>query len=177
MLLLLGKLSPKLDNTLPALLIGSIATSVVKGHPTSLQVDLAVKMGESKKLVNSMHAYGITCSYTELRHIKRSAARAAVSDAKLTGISSSENGLVKVIVDNFDADTASQNGKQSTHSLAVLLTQFEAAVEPHTTDKIKRISREDMAEEIPYDVNIHRYNGPNNPNMPPEGACKAVLSL
>ena len=178
LLLLLSKVSPKLDNTLPALLIGSIITSVVKNHATSLQVDIAGKMGESKKLINSLYSYKVTCSYSEFRRFKKSCACAAVEDIKLSGISNADHGLVQVIVDNFDADISSQNGKQSTHSLAVLLTQSQT-VEEETpkNDKIKRIHKDDMSKEIPYDVNIHRYQGVKQPEMPQEGATKAVLSL
>jgi len=108
---LLGNISPKLDNTLPALLIGSIVTSVVNNHPTSLQISLALKMGESKQLVNSMHGYGVTCTYSELRRLRKSAALTAVQDKTMRGISKAEDGLVQVIVDNFDADISSQMGK------------------------------------------------------------------
>ena len=59
LLMLLAKLSPRLDNTLPALLIGSIVTSTLKSQATCLQVDLAGKMVESKKLINSMYSYGV----------------------------------------------------------------------------------------------------------------------
>ena len=123
-LMLLAKVSPKLDNTLPALLIGSIVTAVVKSHPTSLQIALAGKMGESKRLINSLYSYGVCCSYTEYRRFKKSAAQAAVADSRLFGISSADHGLVQCILDNFDADISSQNGRQSTHSLAILMTQY-----------------------------------------------------
>ena len=43
---ILAKVSPKLDNTLPALLIGSIVTSIIKRQATCLQVALAGKMLE-----------------------------------------------------------------------------------------------------------------------------------
>ena len=35
-------------------------------------------------------------------------------------IAISEDGLVQIVVDNFDAGIASQNGKLSTHSLVVI---------------------------------------------------------
>ena len=81
-------------------------------------------MGESKRLINSLYSYGVCCSYTEYRQFKKSAAQAAVGDSRLFGISSSDHGLVQGIVDNFDADISSQNGRQSTHSLAILMTQY-----------------------------------------------------
>jgi hypothetical protein len=121
LLQVLAKLSPKLDNTMPALLIGSVISSILKNQATNLQIGLAVKMGESKKLINDMYKYGVSCTYTEMRRFKRSVAKAAVTDIKLSGISDADKGLVQVIVDNFDAEIASQNGKLSTHSLAVIV--------------------------------------------------------
>lgn len=166
LLKLLAKVSPKLDDTLPALLIGSIVTSVVRSQATSLQIDLAGKMLESKKLINSMYSYGVCCSYTEYRRFKKSAAKAAVADLQLSGISNATDGLVQAIVDNFDADISSQNGRQSTHSLAILLTQCsqDAVMEEEANAKIKRVPKDSSG--IPYDLDIHRYQGPKQPPMP-----------
>ena len=110
---LLAHLSPKLNNTLPALLIGSIITAVVAGYPTQLQIALAVLLRDSKELVKSMSNFGVTCTYDELLRFKKSAAAAAAKSSELTGISKAEDGLVQIVVDNFDADIASQNGKVS----------------------------------------------------------------
>ena len=49
-LMLLGCVSPKLNVTLPALMISNIITSVLTNQPTSLQVALAVYAHEKKKL-------------------------------------------------------------------------------------------------------------------------------
>jgi len=51
LLMLLAKVLPKLDKTFPALLIGTIVTSVVKTQATSLQIGLAGKRRESNKHV------------------------------------------------------------------------------------------------------------------------------
>ena len=120
---LLGNLSPKLDKTLPAILIGSIITSVLHNHPASLQIDLGVLIRYSKELINEMHAFGVTCSYDEVLRFKKSAACATAQDNELSSISNADSGLVQVVVDHFDADISSQNGKLSTHSLAVLLVK------------------------------------------------------
>ena len=66
----LAKVSPKLDNTLPALLICSIVTSVMRRQATCLQIALAEKMLESKKLINSMYSYGVSCSYRSIVDLK-----------------------------------------------------------------------------------------------------------
>ena len=57
---LLSSLSPKLDHTLPAMLIGNISTSVLKNHPTQLQISLAVLLRDSKELVKAMNDFGVT---------------------------------------------------------------------------------------------------------------------
>ena len=95
------------------MLISSIVTSVVKSQATRLQIGLAGKMGESKKRINSMYSYGVCCSYTEYRPFKKSAAKAAVADLKMSGISNAADGLVQAIADNFDADISSQNGRHT----------------------------------------------------------------
>ena len=69
-----------------------------------------------------MTKFCITCSYYEVLRFKKSAAVAAVSNSTLQGISIN-NGLIQMVVDNFDADISSQNGKISTHSLAMLIMQ------------------------------------------------------
>ena len=45
------------------------------------------------------------------------------------GISSSEGGLVQTVVDKFDVDIHSPNGKLSTHSLAMILTHNHLVLE------------------------------------------------
>ena len=57
MLDLRSKLSPKLDKTLPAILIGSIITTALHNHPTSLQIDLGVVIRDFKKLINLKTKY------------------------------------------------------------------------------------------------------------------------
>ena len=155
------------------MLISSIVTSVVKSQATSLQIGLAGKMGESKKRINSMYSYGVCSSYTEYRRFKKSAAKAAVADLKMSGISNAADGLVQAIADNFDADTSSQNGRQSTHSLAVLLTLYSQAPpegEQEDNPRIRRVPND--SSEVPCDVDIHRYQGPKQPQMPESHAIK-----
>ena len=51
-LALFAKLSPKLDRTLPAILIGNIITSLLTNSFTALQIALGVLIKDSKDLVN-----------------------------------------------------------------------------------------------------------------------------
>lgn len=120
---LLGKISPKFTDSLPAALIGNIVTSMVKKEATDLQIALGVLLRDSRTLVEHMHDYRVTCSYDELLRFKKSAAVVAASDLSKQGISDANDGLVQVVCDNFDADISSQNGKLSTHSLAMIITQ------------------------------------------------------
>ncbi len=77
----LSSLSPKLDNTLPAVLIANIITSVLANHPTDLQISLAVLLRESKELVKTMNSFGVTCTYDELLRFKKSVAVEAATSA------------------------------------------------------------------------------------------------
>lgn len=177
-LALLTKLSPKLDHTLPATMIGSIITSTLHNHPTDLQIDLGVLIRDSKKLINLLHAFGVTCSYDEILRFKKSAAFSAAADMDFLGISQADSGLIQVVVDNFDADISSQNGKLSTHSLAVLFTQKEQDQIPHDTlPTIKRIKKSEMSEPVEYELQVQRFNGPKNPELPQQAAMKSVLPL
>ena len=165
---LLRKLSPNLDRALAALLIGSMVTGVMKNHPTGLQITLGIKMRRSKNL----QKYGVTCAYDEVRRLKNLAAKATTMEPSLPGLSTSSSSLVQVIVDNFDTDLiltspSSPNGKSSTHSLAMLLTQPDCnSSETVQEDTIRRVKNDDMVESLEYDVEIERYNGPKKPPMP-----------
>ena len=66
-----------------------------------------------------MNEFGATCSYLEVRRFKQS----ATTDWNVHGVSSTDDGLVQVIIDNFDADVSSVNGKLSSHALAMIVTQ------------------------------------------------------
>ena len=117
-----------------------------------------------------MYSYGVCSSYTEYRRFKKSAAK--------VGISNAADGLVQAIADNFDVDTSSQNGRQSTHSLAILLTQYSQTPsegEQEDNPRIRRVPND--SSEVPYDVDIHRYQGSKQPQMPESHAIKAIPTL
>lgn len=72
-------------------------------------------------------------------------------DSELTPISKAVDGLVQRVVDNFNDDKASQNGKISTHSLTVLIKQPDS--ECHRVEQvIPRLKETIMTEEIDYDL-------------------------
>ena len=73
--------------------------------------------------------------------------------------------MVQVIVDNFDANISSQNGLQSTHGLAMLLTQpGENKESARHAETIPRIKKEDMVKQVEDDVKVHRFVGPHKPD-------------
>ena len=166
---LLKAVSPKLENTLPAALIGNIITSIINNQATTLQIALAVSLRD-KSLVQQMHDYRICCSYDELIRFKASAAHAASQQNNLQGLMDSDAGLVQVVVDNFDANIASQNGLRSTHALALLVTQSPEnpiRYEPSSDTPycISRLRKEELVNEPEKPLAIQRYNGPKKPEM------------
>ena len=93
LLTLLSNVSEKLDNNLPALLIGNIVTSMLTNKPTSLQIALGVQVRQ-KNSIESSHDFGVTCSYDEMLRFKASAASAAAGDvnSNLRAITDSKEG-------------------------------------------------------------------------------------
>ena len=171
---LLAKISPKLDKTLLAILIGNIITSLLTNSFTTLQIALGVLMKDSKDLVNHFYDSGVTCSYDEILRFKKSAALAATTQSSLSGIFDNHTGLVQAI-----ADISSQNGKVSTHSLALILTQQQIKCDPQEEmgQIIRRIKKTNMSTSIPYELRIHEYRGPKKTPMLIRSANKIILPL
>ena len=146
---LLAGISPRLKDTMPALLIGNIVTSAVRAQPTELQIALGVLFRDSKSQLGYLNDYGVTCSYGELRLFKKSAAVAASRYFESHGIANHEDGLIQAIADNFDTNIHSPNGKLSTHSLAMIVTlpsrsnEVEEDTIPRMSHKYKHIDMDD----------------------------------
>ena len=135
-------------------------------------------MRDSKALVMKLHEFGVTCSYDEVLQFKKSAAVAATENANLRGVSDSRPAMIQTVVDNFDADISSQNGKVSTHSLAVLMTQtVETNSSASSCETIKRLPRSEMTESVDYKLEIEHYRGVKKPEMPVEKSKRLVPSL
>ena len=114
---------------------------------------------------------------TPLRKLKQ-AVFSNINRSWLTPSARQGGGLVQVIVDNFDANSSSQNGLQSTHGLAMLLTQpGENKQSARHAETIPRIKKEDMVKQVEDDVKVHIFVGPHKPDMPQEKAKKSVSSL
>ena len=82
---------------------------------------------------------------TKVQRFKASAVKAAVDQSSRRRVADASRGLIQVVVDNFDANIASQNGLVSTHSLAMLLAFKDETAEAHTDDTtIRRLTRDEM---------------------------------
>ena len=179
---LLAAISPKLNETMPAAMIGNIITSLVNNQSTALQVALSILLGPNKSLVEQFNNFGVTCTYNEYRRFKISAASEMANAPHKLGNFDSTNGLVQVVADNFHTQISSQNGLKSTHGLAMILTQAgqakseESESEPQ---KIKRLKWEETnANELSLQqLNIARFHGDRKPKMPEKYAMKIIPSL
>ena len=130
-------------------------------------------------MIETLFDFGVTCSYDEYLRFKASAASSAATDKSLRGISDHSGGLIQVIADNFDTDVSSQNGLQSTHSLAMLTTQNKNSNpdDSDTVQTIRRLQKEEMKTEVEADVPIIHYQGPKKPAMPQTISKRVVLPL
>ena len=174
---MLSLLSTKLDSTLPAAMIGNIVTSIVTNRHTSLQVALGITVRE-KSIIECLHNFRVTASYDEILRFKASAAHAAAQSQELMGINQSSSGLVQTIADNFDANISSQNGLQSTHALAILVTQMQPELRfDFKTSNIRRLRKEEMSEEVMPEIPVQQYRGPSKPDMPVNIATRSPLPL
>ena len=145
---MMAALSPDLDHTPYAILIGNMVTAIIREKPTDLQIALGVLFKDSKSPLTYMHDFGITCSYDEVLRFKKSAAVATSTISSLQ-----KNGpLVQVVVDNFDADIHSPNGKTSTHSLAMIVAQPSTPdnTDIKKTELISRLKKVDMMQPLPH---------------------------
>ena len=171
---LLTAISSKFTYSLQAIMIGNIITSIVRNQPTDLQVALSVLLQNSKSLINTFHDYGVTCSYDEMHRFKKSAALTALTNVDSCGLESRNEGLIQVVVDNFDADIASQNGKKSTHSLAMIITQSgqeDDMLHSNTATRIPRQSHADSRLPIEDQMEVVSYiPKEKKPQMPPRNA-------
>lgn len=162
---------------LPSALVASVITSHINKSPTELQLAITNFL-QSKKFITELHRFGITTTYDEFTQFKASAAADAIKNGKQ--ICPTHNGkLLQAVGDNFDANISSPNGLKQTHSMALIITQENQSTAEYqdTNRQITRLSKADVKEIRPMDVNISRYKGPKNPPMPRDEAKQAVTSL
>ena len=96
---------------------------------------------------------------------------------QLSGIHRADHGLIQAVADNFDADISSQNGKVTTHALAMLITQPKHHDDKGTDARIPRISKAALSKPLDLEVPIQRFQGPKRVPMPEKCSKKQVLPL
>ena len=95
--------------------------------------------------------------------IRKSGAKVASASANPHGIGCSDNVMVQIIVGNLDTNISSPNGKLSTHSLAMILTQHEVS----TIDSFDRLTHTESKVQIADDeADFIQYAVTKKPPMP-----------
>ena len=142
-------------------LINSVMLSSFTGRSTSLQCMLGGYFRNIPvKRIMKLNKYGMVCSYDELKCLCTSTAKYSNDNAYHL------NSLVQIIIDNFDLDIASPNGKAQTHSLGMIVTKNESGLsEENKVTTIPRIHHTQCNKPIDYQTNNQRYKGPQNPKM------------
>ena len=152
--------------SLPSLMVGNIVASQVNSQPTPLQIAFGVLISSQRTTIETLYQYGICCSYNEVRRWLRSAAVVAARDKCWAGMSeNSLDGLVQVIIDNFDTAINSLNCRQECHVLAMVSTQHsQNPLDEYLT--IPRLTNAEMKVPIDCEPELIPYTGPKNPPMP-----------
>eukprot|EP00794_Sanderia_malayensis_P004436 gene4436-5029_t len=176
--ILITKLSKNICNEVKEIVLdkSSYGISITK-ESASMSLALGNLIRDSKLLVNQMYEFRITCSYDEILRFKKSAAFAAIKEMELSGIHTADHGLIQAVAYNFDADISSQNGKVTTHALAMLITQPKHHDDKGANARIPRISKAELSQPLDLEVHIQRFEGPKRVMMPEKCANKQMLSL
>ena len=114
-----------------------------------------------------------------MNRFKKSAAVAALSFENNCPINAQSNKLIQVVVDNFDADSPSQNGKRSTHSLAMIISQSgQVDGDEGQCREVLRLSRMNRRMYIDDGSDIvHIQMKEKNPQMPQRNAGSQEVIL
>ena len=101
------------------------------------------------------------------------------SNEKIAKILSLNGNLIQGVGDNFYCTINSQYGLKQTHSMALILTQQEASLNPslQTPGVIKRVNRTELSGVKLNETEVTWYRGPPNPPMPSEEALYQVMPL
>jgi len=95
---------------------------------------------------------------------KKSIAFSANSNMNLTELKREVNGLIQGVGNNFD--------QLQTHSMALLVTQTDDNKKSQDEEEtLPRLTKSEMTQHIPYDIEICRYTGPKKPT-PPERSLR-----
>ena len=172
----LAKLSPSLDHTAAAFLIGSIITSAIMHRPTSLQLSLSVLLRD-KLLIDHLEKFKVCSTYKEFLQFRTSV---AVADSVLKFCEfflPAEQGLVQSIIDNFDLTIFTPNGNKETHDLAIIHTQYGSKTYAPLRPVIPRIPKRKLPQvDIP-DAVVYSCKNTKTSLMPENVVKLPVLPL
>ncbi|KAH3795824.1 hypothetical protein DPMN_149385 [Dreissena polymorpha] len=87
--------------------------------------------------------------------------------------------MIQTVVNNFDADISSQNGRLSTYSMAMKMTQLgsSSSVDIDISETIQRTPTSDVSTPIKHEIDIERFQVEKKPQMAVETEQKQVLPL
>ena len=159
---LLSEISPSLHESLSSLLIGHVILSQVRNVFTDFQVALSVLL-RKRKFVDFLSAFGVCSSYSELLRFRDSAAVAASKNQiKACNITAVE-GLVQIIIDNFDLLLSTINNIKQTHALAMIVTQHSSTPLDRTlSESIPKISHQSRSNLDLPEFEVTEYKGQQN---------------
>ena len=186
LLRLLGCISHRLNHTLPAYTIANLAYYSVTNQFTPMQQMVAIMLGE-KKLIDKFSALKLTIPYKAFLNLRTSIAASssnvyeqAHNTSFLPKSFNCKDGLVQLVIDNFDANIWSVNNKKSTHALATIMTQANTGDDVLPDHLVRKLTREESRAFMANLGHVNEqksYSGKMNPEMPPSAASRNVLPL
>ena len=171
----MATISPKLADTVPGIFIRNMITSQLVNYPTPFLIANAVFLG-SKRDIQMAHKLGTASSYEHYKCFKKSSAKSRQNlppelPPELTPTHEitpdMRRKFVHYIVDNFDQDIFSQNGKTSTHILAVIEAINGHGLISRQSNVFPRLSKEEMKIPLPLDDELIPFYGEKKPLPPP----------
>ena len=138
-----------------------------------LQLALALLVN-GKRVIETLHEFGITPTYHELRRLKASAVAADKNESPLN--MNASDGLIQVITDNFAAIN-SENGMKQTHALASIFAQAKYSDEDNNEFKFSRPKQGEIKSGAVRNLPLSIYSSPKKPKMNPYFATSGISQL
>ncbi|KAK5640660.1 hypothetical protein RI129_002639 [Pyrocoelia pectoralis] len=143
-----------------------------KSCSNNLQIGLGLYLYNnvrSKKVIDLLHNMGVSCSYNDIRSLITSLAKNAVKTENhiyvpygIQSVDQEKKNYIHSSIDNFDLNEETLSGKDTTHSMALVV--FQEKLEDLDVDgKIPKESKYSLSMEdvdIPFQK-IERYYNPN----------------
>ena len=170
---LLSQISTKLQDSLVAMLINHMVTSVPANTFSVWQLALVVN---GKRVIKTPHEFGIAPRYHEVRKFKVFAAAAADKNVLSLNMNASD-GLIQVITDNFDAGINSENAMKQTHALVSVFAQANCSDEDNNEFKFPRLKQDEIKRVALRDFLLSHYIGPKKPAIDSHFAASGIPPL